>query len=358
MVLYWKEDLGHNFTAMSRKQIIIVSLASVLLSIAGTFALRGVLAQTACTADTACGSGLRCISGRCNVPPPIWNSTILGGVQSDAAFDVELNSRARGKLTVGIPTPTTRTYEGLVSNAVNGSLIVAGNIYTNALLSREIPGNVDDIWIGDDNDKLRVQGSLAVGPTTGTRAVDVAGIGAGDIRASGKIRGNFAASDGAECGSGQILKRNSGGSAWVCGDDAVGGGGGGVIPPGGSFDPCLVNVFRAFSTTNATGAAGGYLTANRDFCSASGTGAHICTAEEILHTINCSGRLPSGVTLPASGSGWVSGGPPGYIAAANDCQGWTSGDSGALGRTWRFDTLGGQGSQTPCNSSLRFTCCR
>ena len=118
--------------------------------------------------------------------------------------------------------------------------------------------------------------------------------------------------------------------------------------------PCSVNIVRSISSaaTATQGNAGGYTGANT-IC---GGTLHACTAEEVLHTINC------GVSLVALNgqNGWVSAGPPGHTSLGNDCQGWTDPSSAALGRVWTFNATGGVGIDTPCNTlgGLPFVCCQ
>lgn len=80
---------------------------------------------------------------------------------------------------------------------------------------------------------------------------------------------------------------------------------------------------------------------------------HICTANEILTIINSDGALPS-----TTDYGWISNGPPGYTANANDCSGWTS--ANGLGPIWEFDDQGGKGHLTTCNIAdyYPFLCCQ
>ena len=126
---------------------------------------------------------------------------------------------------------------------------------------------------------------------------------------------------------------------------------------GAAYDPCGKNVLvdsgagAPFTNGVPTGNLGGYIGAKAT-CAGKFTGSHLCTAEEILHTINC------GVITPGSGSGWISAGPPGHTSLANDCQGWTDSTSTALGRKWSFNAAGGYGLQLPCDSpNISLICC-
>ena len=297
---------------MSLKNLSLAVITAIFLGISSAFVVQEVRAQLACRVDGDCGasSGLRCFSNRCNVPPPIWDGSggnfLTNG--QDVGFDVAKDSRVRGDL------------------AVNGNLTVGqgatGELHVNALYSRNPSASVDSIWIGDGNDTIRIQGDVRFGPDSVP-----------------------------QCTNGQVLKRVAAGGdqlRWGCGNDdvSVGGGGSGS---GGTFDPCTRNVYRSTGTAS-NGSVGGYVGANAQ-CA---TGQHVCTAEEVLHTINC-GRIPS--PLP-DGPLWVSAGPPGHTSLSNDCNGWTSDAGGGVyGRTWEFNVQGGIGAQTTCSSSLPFACC-
>jgi len=130
----------------------------------------------------------------------------------------------------------------------------------------------------------------------------------------------------------------------------------GDLDAGGCFGPVYVGQTAATYTGNLNGAANvGYDDANA-LCAAAFAGSHICTTQEILETIKC-----NRASLPTSGQAWVSNGPPGYTARANDCTGWTStspsGGATVYGAIWAFDANGGVGWVTTCNMSLKFACC-
>lgn len=112
---------------------------------------------------------------------------------------------------------------------------------------------------------------------------------------------------------------------------------------------CIGATYDHLSTAQ-DGGRGSYQAAN----AVCGAGEHVCGVGEILESIRC------GVALPASGNnGWINGGPPGYTANANDCAGWTDGTGAAYGRVWAFNgAAGGLGTQTPCDASLPFACCK
>ena len=106
----------------------------------------------------------------------------------------------------------------------------------------------------------------------------------------------------------------------------------------------------------ANGSRGGYASLNNSatgVCAGLyGATASVCTVEELMNSTKC------GTALPGSGDAWVSGGPPGFTAPANDCDGWTNAGGSQLGRIWRFDANKGKGLLTTCNSSIAFACCR
>lgn len=126
---------------------------------------------------------------------------------------------------------------------------------------------------------------------------------------------------------------------------------------------CLNNIisgigvqFMGLTATTYNGAQGGYGGANAK-CVLNYAGSHVCTSEEILQVINSGGSISGGPTDPAA---WISGGPPGYTANANDCNGWKSavsgGAAGYYGRVW--DLAGQYGIMTTCNALLKFACCK
>ena len=111
--------------------------------------------------------------------------------------------------------------------------------------------------------------------------------------------------------------------------------------------------------TGATyqGDVGGYEDANT-ICNVALPGSHVCKTSEILNSISC--EHPNIVN--EAGDAWIANGPPGYIAPANDCRGWTS-SGGDIGTYWQFDDPGdpdddGIGWATYCNNDLPFACCK
>lgn len=119
---------------------------------------------------------------------------------------------------------------------------------------------------------------------------------------------------------------------------------------------CFGPVYVGQTAATYDGARGGYDDANA-LCAAAVAGSHVCTTSEILETIKC-----NQASLPTTDQAWISNGPPGYTARANDCTGWTStspsGSTTVYGAIWAFDANGGVGWVTTCNQTLKFACCK
>lgn len=110
-------------------------------------------------------------------------------------------------------------------------------------------------------------------------------------------------------------------------------------------------------TASSTGAVSGGYTGVNAMCSSTVgiSGSHLCTTGEILNTINTGNRasIPAGVLL------WISNGPPGYIANANDCSGWTNGTASYYGPYWsRTSSDDGSGLVMKCDMAKPFACCK
>ncbi|MDO8505709.1 MAG: hypothetical protein Q7S48_03985 [bacterium] len=176
---------------MSHRKLSLLVICSIVLGMGAVLVPREGYAQMACTmgpvGDTQCSSTLgaefRCVSNRCNLPAPIWNS-VAPGIGEDGqvgSFDVRNNSRVRGDFTVGNTDPVLRND--------------TGNLRVNAIYSRLGESSEDNIWLGDENDSIRVLGDL-----------------------------RFGLDETPQCVANEILKRNAGGTAWTCGTDATGAG--------------------------------------------------------------------------------------------------------------------------------------
>ena len=118
----------------------------------------------------------------------------------------------------------------------------------------------------------------------------------------------------------------------------------------------LATVAKYATSTTATydGSRGGYTAANA-LCSAQAPGSHVCTAGEILYTINAGLTA----TIPFNSTLWVTTGPPGFTANANDCLGWTSNTATDYGAVWiKFASGDGLGSLNACNVARKYACCK
>jgi len=102
----------------------------------------------------------------------------------------------------------------------------------------------------------------------------------------------------------------------------------------------------------ATSTLIGYQAANQH-CMDKFSGSHFCRTDEIIYTIQ------SGSISNFTGTSWIAEGPPGYTANSNDCNGWTTATSTALGAFWLFDTNGGgAGWLVNCSVSKPISCCK
>jgi hypothetical protein len=55
---------------------------------------------------------------------------------------------------------------------------------------------------------------------------------------------------------------------------------------------------------------------------------------------------------------WIVEGPPGYLANANDCKGFTSDSTTVLGAFWQYNsTGGGMGWLVNCETQKPLACC-
>ncbi len=114
--------------------------------------------------------------------------------------------------------------------------------------------------------------------------------------------------------------------------------------------------FAGVSVSTFTGNQGGYDSVN-NICAGVDLDSHICTTEDILTIIN-NGNIS---TIPTTTEGyWISNGPPGYTANANDCAGFTTSSASFLGAVWyKYNTYpSGVGALAKCNSTKNFACCK
>lgn len=125
----------------------------------------------------------------------------------------------------------------------------------------------------------------------------------------------------------------------------------------GGNDGLFVNYTNTTTTGNITfGALAGYSAGNA-FCNSEvATGSHMCTAGEILNSIN---NNISADNFTATFR--VSELAPGFLAEANDCNGWTSPTGTALGSIFvgdpSFVNGYGTGSLVACNAERAIGCC-
>lgn len=112
------------------------------------------------------------------------------------------------------------------------------------------------------------------------------------------------------------------------------------------IDKCSGPKYTGLSGSFVNGDRGGYAAAD-DEC---GPDEYVCTVEDMLRSVSC------GVDIPDSGEAWVNGGPPGYRAPSNDCQGWDDGSPSSLGRMWMFGQ--NKGVLTNCDMTIRYACCK
>jgi len=126
------------------------------------------------------------------------------------------------------------------------------------------------------------------------------------------------------------------------------------------FDPSSVGSSIGYFATVTSGTYTGNNNGHPGYdyahgrCNAQLAGSHVCTAEEILNTIRDNKTLPS-VNV------WIFNGPPGYTAAANDCEARsTNSESDKYGAYWEAPTTDrpkGRGLLVHCDASLNLACC-
>jgi hypothetical protein len=110
--------------------------------------------------------------------------------------------------------------------------------------------------------------------------------------------------------------------------------------------------FVGLTTNSYNGGQGGYVVAN-NYCSNEYEGSHICTVQEVLYTVNNGDDA-----ISIGNKGWVSAGPPGYTANANDCQGWNSSSGSDYGKIWvKLSVSNSFGSLYKCSDAVSFMCC-
>ncbi len=233
------------------------------------------------------------------------SNTGVTTIQPDVVGDFQLTYNTGQHLTIA----SSPTFTGLsLSGLTTGSIPFAG---AGGLLSQN---NANFFW--DETNSY-----LGIGTANPGAKLEVAG--------QVKITGGSP-------GAGKVLTSNAVGLAtW---ETPAGGGGGGVLQG------------KTASTYN--GNIGGYLAVNA-ICNAEFSGSHLCQTDEILNTIN------SGNISGFSDTAWITEGPPGYMANANDCIGFTDSSPTSLGSFWEFlATNGGRGWLVNCSVTKPIACCK
>lgn len=96
----------------------------------------------------------------------------------------------------------------------------------------------------------------------------------------------------------------------------------------------------------------GYESANY-LCDNNYGNSHLCASYEIVDSIR------NGDLAGFTSSAWITNGPPGYLANANDCLGFTSSGGTNFGAFWLYDSNGGgSGWLTSCSGKKVLACCR
>jgi len=94
--------------------------------------------------------------------------------------------------------------------------------------------------------------------------------------------------------------------------------------------------------------------------------ARACSSEEMVAAASNGTDFTSALNFSAADLGsdpyyWVLGGAPGFTAAMNDCQGFTTSSAGVLGRVWFFSgsnsSAPNYGAAISCNTNHRVACC-
>ncbi len=181
------------------------------------------------------------------------------------------------------------------SNIVDGTIIVADiNNFINLTLGQkitfafgEIIDNIVDGWI-------RITGNLNV---------------TGNIETSGNVTANYLIGDGS-------LITNIADSVSI------------INLTSSTYDGNITN-----------GSLKGYEAANF-ICNAEFSGSHFCTTDDII-TIIADQNMSAINSFSSSATAWIIEGPPGYLANANDCLGWTSDTNTYLAPFWAYDDNGG-----------------
>lgn len=124
-----------------------------------------------------------------------------------------------------------------------------------------------------------------------------------------------------------------------------------TISTNSNFGPIVGFTASTYSGNIAYGSLIGYAAAHA-ICDAEFSGSHFCLKSEILKSI-------ANDNYSFNGTAWFSNGPPGYLANANDCLGWTSDSGTYLGPFWNWGTnsQAGAGWLTNCAQFKSLMCC-
>jgi len=154
---------------------------------------------------------------------------------------------------------------------------------------------------------------------------------------------------GTDCDAGNYSYGVNADGTLKCRDDLQGAAGSGVA--------YFINYTPITTTGNITnGTLKGYPAANQ-ICNSYYVGSHMCTADEVLNNINA--NLSNQNYTATFRMSEIA---PGYLANANDCEGWTSAASAYLGSIWVGSTSHantyGSGSLVSCSAARAIGCCK
>lgn len=285
-----------------------VLLSSAALAV--VFSVQQVLAATYTGPSQTAPDG--------NIPATIWNRLSSTTTQSFAAIAIDGGGATMGSF-VGLSVGTSATDLGVGAAGQNLYYGIADYAKMNAgdrLLLMQVTN------AGTTYDRLSVDrdGSLVAAGTVTAANVETAG----RLHGSGCVGHTFVG----------LTKTGGDGS--------------------GAFTPAQIVAL-----------GGGYGVINALCNNVSNyPGAHVCRSEEILESFSCSvagDPIRSTTVVPDGTPAFMNGGPPGYKALSNDCDGWTNTTGSAYGRIWFFNSVtGGKGSQAECNVSggIKIACCR
>jgi hypothetical protein len=294
-----------------------------------------------------------------------------GNVNTSGNLDVEGNTGIGGTLDVtgAAILQDTLSLTGAANlnggiNADNGAFTVedaTGNVHTSGDLDvsgkTQVGGTFDVTGKTILSNDLDVQGKTVLGDGTGDDSLIInTGTGTTTITGDTAINGNLHVAgnttlDNINIQGVTLSQGNAEFTGTVTAAAFIGDGSG------------LTNVRTAFvglttATTNgniAYSGSKGYEAANK-ICDNEIEGSHMCQTDEILTTIAYKDYKSLFIT---GTNAWIAEGPPGFIASANDCEGWTTQTNTKLGPFWDFDQNGGgMGWLTNCAQTKPIACCK